>query len=93
MKSVLCGSIAILLLPIAHAALPGDAAEGRRLHDANCLSCHDSGIYGRKERLVRSLDALKQQVEGCGHMAKKQFSAAESQNIVKYLNDRFYHFQ
>jgi hypothetical protein len=25
------------------AALPGDSAEGKRLHDANCMGCHDTG--------------------------------------------------
>jgi len=39
------------------------------------------------------LDGLKQQVENCTHMAQKEFSPAERQNIVKFLNDRFYRFQ
>jgi len=39
------------------------------------------------------LDALKQQVEDCTHMAQKEFSPAERQDIVKYLNDGFYRFQ
>jgi cytochrome c5 len=28
-----------------HAALPGDGAEGKRLHDANCMGCHDTALY------------------------------------------------
>jgi len=39
------------------------------------------------------LDALKQQVEVCTHMAQKEFSSVDKQNIVKCLNDRFYRFQ
>src|SRR6185436_5615347 len=36
-KSILGVSLLILLMPSAHAAtLPGDSAEGKRLHDANC---------------------------------------------------------
>jgi hypothetical protein len=50
-------------------------------------------VYTRSNHSIRSLDALKQQVAGCGHLAKKDFSAAEQQDLVKYLNDRFYHFQ
>ena len=58
MKSILCVSLLILLMPSAYAAvLPGDSAEGKRLHDANCMGCHDTGIYTRKDHLVRSLDA------------------------------------
>ena len=49
MKSILGVSLLILLMPSAYAvALPGDSAEGQRLHDANCMGCHDTGIYTRK---------------------------------------------
>jgi hypothetical protein len=41
---------------------------------------------------VQSLDALKKQLGGCAHMANKQFSASEAQDLLKYLNDQFYHF-
>jgi hypothetical protein len=94
MKSILCVSLLILLMPSsAYAELPGDSADGKRLHDANCMGCHDTGIYTRKDRLVRSLDALKKQLGNCSHMAKKEFSAIETQNIIKYLNDQFYQFR
>jgi len=93
MKCILYGSLMMAFLPSAHAALPGDSAEGQRLHAANCVSCHDASVYTRSNHSIRSLDALKQQVAGCGHLAKKDFSAAEQQDLVKYLNDRFYHFQ
>jgi mono/diheme cytochrome c family protein len=85
--------VAILLTLSAQAAeLPGDAAEGRRLHDANCTGCHDSAVYTRKDHAVRSLDGLKLQFESCSHMAKKEFSQAQARNIIKYLNDQFYRF-
>ena len=48
MKSILCVSLLILLMPSAYAAeLPGESADGSFLHDANCLGCHDTGIYTR----------------------------------------------
>ncbi len=75
------------------AALPGDAAEGKRLHDASCTGCHDTAVYSRKNHTVRSLEGLKQQFESCSHMAKKEFSTAEAQNVIKYLNNKFYHFE
>jgi hypothetical protein len=94
MKCILCVSLLILLMPSAYAAaLPGDSADGSFLHDANCLGCHDTGIYTRKDRRIRSLDALKGQLANCSHMATLQFSAIEMQNIIKYLNDQFYHFR
>ena len=94
MKSILCVSLLILLMPSAYAAeLPGDSADGKRLHDANCMGCHDTSIYTRKDHLIRSLDALKGQLGDCSHMAKKEFSAIEAENIIKYLNDQFYQFR
>ena len=92
MKRILFAPLMIVLAQGAGAALPGDSAEGKRLHDANCMACHDTGIYTRKDHLIRSLDALKERLGDCSHMAKKEFSAIETQNIIKYLNDQFYQF-
>lgn len=93
MKVILCVPALIFLAVSAHAAVPGDGAEGKRLHDASCTGCHDTSVYTRKDHKVLSLDGLKQQVENCTHMAQKEFSPAERQDIVKYLNDQFYRFQ
>jgi len=93
MKRILCASILMLLMPSAYAAsLPGDSANGKQLYDANCVECHDSSVFTRKDRHVQSLDALKEQVANCTHMAKKEFSASETQDLLKYLDDQFYHF-
>ena len=92
-KSVLCLSLLILLMPSAYAAsLPGDSADGKRLYDANCMGCHDTSVFTRKDRVIQSLDALKKQLVSCSHAAKKEFSVSELQNLLKYLNDQFYQF-
>jgi hypothetical protein len=85
--------VSTALAPDAGAALEGNGAEGKRLHDASCTGCHDTQVYTRKERSVRSLDGLKQQLQNCSHMAGKQFSPIETQNLLKYLNDTFYQFR
>lgn len=83
----------VLLVPSAFAASPGDDADGKRLYDANCTGCHDTSVFTRKDRTVHSLAALKEQLDGCTHATKKEFSPAEMQSIVRYLNDRFYRFK
>ena len=94
MKSILCVSLLVLLMPAAYAAsLPGDSANGKRLYDANCMGCHDTSVLTRKDRLVQSLDALKKQLASCSHMAKKEFTESETQDLLQYLNDQFYHFR
>ena len=72
MKSILCASLLmILLMPSAYAAsLPGDGADGKRLYDANCMGCHDTGMHTRKDRLVQSLEALKKRLGDCSHITK-----------------------
>jgi len=94
MRSILSVTCLILLLSSAYAAaLPGDSAEGKRLHDANCMECHNTDIYARKDRIVQSFDALEKQLVGCTHMAKAELSKSEMQDLLKYLNDQFYHFR
>jgi mono/diheme cytochrome c family protein len=93
MKGILCASLLILLMPSAYAAsLQGDSAEGKHLFDAHCMECHQTDIFTRKDRKVQSLDALKEQLVACSHAAKVEFSASEMQDLLKYLNDQFYHF-
>jgi hypothetical protein len=91
MKSILC--TLVLLAPSTYAAsLPGDSAKGKRLYDANCTGCHDTSVLTRKDRTVQSLDALQAQLASCTHTANKKFSESEARDLLKYLNDQFYHF-
>lgn len=93
MKSILFVSLLVLFMPGAYAApLPGYSANGKRLYDANCTGCHDTSVLTRKDRLVESLDALKEQLASCSHMANEEFSKSEMQDLLKYLNDQFYEF-
>ncbi|MCB1905861.1 MAG: hypothetical protein KDH15_00700 [Rhodocyclaceae bacterium] len=92
MKFSLVGLALAGILSSAHGALPGDSVNGKRLHNANCLGCHDAAVYSRPDRTIKSLDALRVQLDGCSHMAHRKFSLLESQDILKYLNDDYYHF-
>jgi mono/diheme cytochrome c family protein len=93
MRFVLGFVLMAALAAVALADVPGDSAEGQRLHAAHCVRCHDSSVYTRKDRGVRSLDALERQVQTCTHLANADFSPAQRQDLVKFLNDRYYHFR
>ena len=92
-KSLLYAAVMAPMALGALAATSSDKSDGKRLHDTNCVGCHDSTVYTRKTRSVNSLDALKQQLETCGHASNKGLTPIEKQHIIKYLNDSFYHFR
>lgn len=75
------------------AALPGDAAAGKKLHDSACMSCHNDSVYTRKDRHVTSLQGLTDQIGACGHMKGVTLGKTQVDDLVKYLNQTFYKFK
>jgi len=84
--------VLLLLAAAAQAQVAGDAQEGERLYATNCTGCHDTGVHARKDHRVKSLAELRKQLQSCAHMTQKSFSPEQMDDLVKYLNDRFYHF-
>ncbi len=91
----------IVLLPflfslpfsVLAAALPGDAANGKKLYDANCTSCHNDSVYKRQDRQIKSIEGLKEQIGSCGHMTNITLAKPQVNDLVKYLNDTYYKFK
>ena len=73
--------------------LPGNTDRGEKLHQGNCTGCHDTGVYTRTNRGIRSIGGLQQRVDMCNTQLKRNLSDAERSDVVKYLNERFYRFQ
>ncbi len=93
MKRILLALSAFIFSAATYAAVSGDPAQGKKIHDASCVGCHDSGVYTRRDHHVQSLADLQRQVGMCGHAAGKKFSVDDQQNLVQYLNDQFYKFK
>lgn len=96
MSPLLVACLAVGALAFAAHAAPaaaGDSAAGQILHTANCTGCHDTSVYTRKDRKIGSLDRLKEQLQDCSHLIRKEFTATEQENLVRFLNDRYYHFK
>lgn len=85
--------LAVLSVPAQAAPLPGNVAEGKKLHDANCLSCHDDGVYKRKDRRVTNLSGINDQITACGHQAEVTLGQEQINSLVKYLNETYYKFK
>ena len=93
MRRALLLLLLLALAPAGRADLPGDSAEGRALLEIDCVSCHDTSVYTRKNRKIKSLSALNAQLASCSHAANVTLTDAEQQSLVKYLNEQFYKFQ
>jgi hypothetical protein len=39
------------------------------------------------------VDALKHQLDSCGHATGKELTPEQKQNLIKNLNERFYQFR
>ncbi|MBL8383203.1 MAG: hypothetical protein JNM90_09025 [Burkholderiales bacterium] len=76
-------------VPGAHAA--GDAGRGARVHE-RCLGCHGTELYAPGRAKVRSLAALKREVERWNAGYNPKLTAQEIDDLVAYLNRDFYRF-
>jgi len=84
---------ALYWVALSARALPGDSAEGKKLLDADCMSCHGTSVYTRHDRKIKSLPALKEQLNACTHAAQVTLIEQQQDSIVKYLNEQFYKFK
>lgn len=85
--------IAVLSVSAQAAALPGDAANGKKLYDANCVSCHNDSVYKRQDRQIKNIEGLKEQIGSCGHMTNITLDKPQVNDLVKYLNETYYKFK
>jgi cytochrome c2 len=92
-----------LILPLnvmAAALLPGQAENGKKLHDSHsCISCHSQMtggkpdlLYTRADHRVTDIGGLMKQVSGCNKMQRVGLDESEVNDVVKYLNNSFYKF-
>lgn len=90
-------AIPLLMLSLSapafsEALLPGDAATGKKLYDAQCTSCHDTGVHTRKDRKVKTLPGLIGQVNRCNTQLDRRYSDAQINDLIAHLNSAFYKF-
>ncbi|SEA85350.1 MAG: hypothetical protein QJT81_05555 [Candidatus Thiothrix putei] len=65
---------------------------GQAIHDANCISCHDSGVYTRADRKMTSLDMLAGQVRRCDANLGTKLFDEDLDNVTAFLNETYYKF-
>lgn len=77
----------------ARAAQDDALARGEQLHDEHCLQCHGTEVYTRDDRRITSRAALAKQVRRCEQATGVQWFEDESEAVIRYLNQTFYHFE
>jgi len=82
-----CAALLICVaLPLQAA---GDAARGESLH-RDCLGCHGTELYVPPRAKVKTLTALKKEVERWNDRMNPKFTRQEIDDLVAYLNRDFY---
>jgi len=84
----------------AYAAEKVDIKAGQTLHDKHCVACHvqrwggdGSAVYTRPDRLIKSLDALRQRVAACNAQTDAKLFPEDEANVAAYLAQRYYRFK
>ena len=67
----------------------GDPLRGAALHEA-CLGCHGTELYVPPKAKIKSLSALKKEVDRWNDRYNPKFSKQEIEDLVAYLNRDFY---
>jgi hypothetical protein len=69
-----------------------DPANGEKLVTQNCTRCHDDSVYTRPNRRVKTLPGLGKQVRFCKDNLGITWFDDEVNDVIYFLNDRYYHF-
>ena len=89
-----CSLFALTLLatPTGHAKDSDKFDHGEKLHQSQCVQCHSDKVYTRKDRKVRTMEALDKQVQRCKENTGKLWFDTDTDAVVHFLNQQYYKF-
>jgi cytochrome c5 len=74
------------------ATIEDPMGHGEEAHKVHCYKCHTDKIYTRDDRVVKSLDALSQQVDRCKDGTGAPWFDEDAAAVVQFLNEKYYRF-
>lgn len=92
-------SIFVLIFGLMSASLyatpfdKGDPKAGKALHDKSCVACHDSSVYSRADRKIKTPSQLAARISGCNANTGAGWFPDDERNVGAWLNQNFYHFK
>ena len=69
-----------------------EKVDGKALHTESCSKCHDSSVYTKSDRKIKSLASLEKRVRGCDANIGSNLEPEELKAISKFLNSEYYKF-
>ena len=69
-----------------------EKVDGKALHKESCSKCHDSSVYTKADRKIKSLDSLEKRVRGCDANIGSNLEPEELKAISTFLNSEYYKF-
>ena len=69
-----------------------EKVDGKLLHKESCSKCHDSSVYTKADRKIKSLDSLEKRVRGCDANIGSNLEPEELKAISTFLNSEYYKF-
>lgn len=67
-------------------------SRGQLLYENHCMGCHESVTSIRTRRQIASLHALRDETARWASYAKLPWGSEEIDDVVDYLNNRYYRF-
>ena len=80
----------ILITALATQTLAAEPAKGKVLVEQMCAGCHGDEVYGHK---IKSLAALQAQLDICVTAIKTDWTLAQKEDVVAFLNKEYYKFK
>jgi mono/diheme cytochrome c family protein len=71
-------------------AQPG---RGELLYSTYCSNCHSEQVHWREKKLVTDWPSLVAEVHRWQGNAKLDWSKDDVEDVARYLNDLYYHYQ
>jgi len=89
---VLCFSLAASVIAAAAGYSP-DIKRGKALLENNCLICHDTRAFTRRDRIVHSVEQLRYQVNRWTWQTGLRWFPEDIADVVHYLNSTYYKYE
>lgn len=88
-----CLALAVTLAAATGAGAQPDAARGALLYENHCSACHTTQMHWRDARVATDWASLRALVRRWQAAAHLNWGDDEVDEVARYLNQRFYHFE